>query len=45
MPADNAGKSLQGLGVIGFSGTRIVNGPMSYGYAQAHKSMTITSGN
>ena len=44
MPADNAGKTLQGLPVIGFAGTRIVNGAMSYGYAQEHKTLTITSG-
>lgn len=44
MPADNAGKTLQGLPVIGFAGTRIVNGPMSYGYAQSHKTLTVTSG-
>lgn len=44
MPADNAGKVLQGLPVIGFSATRIVNGAMSYGYAQKHATHTVTSG-
>ena len=40
MPADDNGVTIQGLPVIGFSATRIVNGPMSYGYAQDHKHKT-----
>lgn len=44
LPADDNGVSVVGLPVIGFAGTRIVNGAMSYGYAQQHKTLTITSG-
>jgi hypothetical protein len=44
LPADNAGKVLNGLPVIGFAATRIVNGQMSYGFAQSHKTLTVTSG-
>ena len=45
VPADNNGVVVKGLPVIGFAGTRIVNGPMSYGYTAPHKaSNTITSG-
>jgi hypothetical protein len=44
LPADDNGVSVVGLPVIGFAGTRIVNGAMSYGYAQEHKTLTITSG-
>ena len=43
LPADDNGVTVEGLPVIGFATTRIVNGPMSYGYATEHKSMTITS--
>ena len=43
MPADDNGVVVQGLPVIGFAATRIVNGPMSYGYAQDHKTSTVTS--
>ena len=45
VPADNNGVVVEGLPVIGFAGTRIVNGPMSYGYTSPHKvTNTITSG-
>ena len=44
LPADDNGVTVVGLPVIGFAGTRIVNGAMSYGYAQEHKTLTITSG-
>lgn len=45
VPADNNGVVVKGLPVIGFAGTRIVNGPMSYGYASPHVvTNTITSG-
>ena len=44
MPADDNGVTIQGLPVIGFSATRIVNGPMSYGYAQDHKTNVVSSG-
>lgn len=44
LPADDNGVVVNGLPVIGFAGTRIVNGAMSYGYAQKHKTLTITSG-
>ena len=45
-PADDNGVTVQGLPVIGFSATRIVNGVMSYGYAQDHKHKTnvVSSG-
>ena len=36
-PADDNGVVVSGLPVIGFSATRIVNGVMSYGYSQDHK--------
>jgi hypothetical protein len=42
--ADDNGVTVQGLPVIGFAATRIVNGPMSYGYAAKHKTLTVTSG-
>lgn len=44
MPADDNGVTIQGLPVIGFAATRIVNGPMSYGYAQDHKTSVVSSG-
>ena len=44
VPADNNGVVVKGLPVIGFAGTRIVNGPMSYGYTANHKTSTLTSG-
>lgn len=44
LPADDNGVVVNGLPVIGFAGTRIVNGAMSYGYAQKHKTLTVTSG-
>lgn len=44
LPADDNGVTVSGLPVIGFAATRIVNGPMSYGYAQEHKTLTVTSG-
>jgi hypothetical protein len=43
-PADDNGVTISGLPVLGFSGTRIVNGVMSYGYAVDHKTLTVTSG-
>jgi len=43
MPADDNGVVVQGLPVIGFAATRIVNGVMSYGYAQDHKTNVVTS--
>ena len=42
--ADDNGVTVQGLPVIGFAATRIVNGPMSYGYSAPHASLTVTSG-
>ena len=44
MPADDNGVTVQGLPVIGFAATRIVNGVMSYGYAQDHKTSVVSSG-
>ena len=44
LPADDNGVTVQGLPVVGFAATRIVNGPMSYGYSVEHKTMTVTSG-
>ncbi len=44
LPADDNGVTVQGLPVVGFSATRIVNGPMSYGYSVEHKTLTVTSG-
>jgi hypothetical protein len=44
LPADNSGTVIKGLPVLGFAGTRIVNGDMSYGYAVSHVSNTVTSG-
>ena len=35
---------VNGLPAIGFNATRIVNGPMSYGYSSPHKTNTVTSG-
>ena len=43
LPADDNGVTVKGLPVIGFAATRIVNGPMSYGYAMDHKTLTVTS--
>ena len=44
LPADDNGVTVQGLPVVGFAATRIANGPMSYGYAVEHKTLTVTSG-
>ena len=47
LPADDNGLVVNGLPVLGFAGTRIVNGPMSYGYTSknvTHASHTVTSG-
>lgn len=44
LPKDDNNVEIKGLPVLGFSGTRFVNGPMSYGYSVEHKSMTVTSG-
>lgn len=44
LPKDDNNVEIKGLPILGFAGTRIVNGPMSYGYAVEHKSMTVTSG-
>lgn len=44
MPADDNGVTIKGLPVIGFAATRIVNGVMSYGYAQDHKTNVVSSG-
>ena len=44
LPADDNGVTVQGLPVVGFAATRIVNGPMSYGYSVEHKTTTVTSG-
>lgn len=47
LPADDNGLVVTGLPVLGFAGTRIVNGPMSYGYTRehvTHASHTVTSG-
>lgn len=44
LPADDNGVVVTGLPVIGFAGTRIVNGPMSYGYTREHVTNTVTSG-
>ena len=44
LPADNNGVEIPGLPVLGFAGTRIVNGDKSYGYAVSHVSNTVTSG-
>jgi len=43
MPADDNGVVVEGLPVIGFAGTRIVNDVMSYGSATEHKTLTTTS--
>lgn len=44
VPADNNGVVVKGLPVIGFAGTRIVNGSKSYGYANRHIiTNTVTS--
>lgn len=43
LPKDDNNVEIKGLPILGFAGTRIVNGPMSYGYAVEHKSMTVTS--
>ena len=44
LPADDNGVTIQGLPVIGFAATRIVNGVMSYGYSVDHKTNVATSG-
>ncbi len=44
LPKDDNNVEIKGLPVLGFSGTRFVNGAMSYGYSVEHKSMTVTSG-
>lgn len=44
LPADDNGVVVKGLPVLGFAGTRIVNGEMSYGYTASHKTLTVTSG-
>lgn len=44
LPADDNGVTVKGLPIIGFAGTRIVNGSMSYGYTRNHVTNTITSG-
>ena len=43
LPKDDNNVEIKGLPILGFAGTRIVNGSMSYGYAVEHKSMTVTS--
>ena len=42
--ADDNKVVVKGLPSIGFNATRIVNGPMSYGYSNQHKTLTVTSG-
>lgn len=44
LPKDDNNVQINGLPVLGFSATRIVNDVMSYGYSVEHKSMTVTSG-
>lgn len=44
LPKDDNNVEIKGLPILGFAGTRIVNGPMSYGYSVEHKSMVIGSG-
>lgn len=44
LPKDDNNVEITGLPILGFAGTRIVNGPMSYGYSVEHKTMTVTSG-
>ena len=44
LPKDDNNVEIKGLPIIGFAATRIVNGPMSYGYAVDHKTLTVTSG-
>lgn len=43
-PADDNDVVVKGVPVIGFAATRIVNGPMSYGYSVDHKTSVVTSG-
>ena len=43
LPKDDNNVQINGLPILGFSATRIVNGDMSYGYSVEHKSMTVTS--
>jgi hypothetical protein len=43
LPADDNGVTVQGIPVIGFAATRIVNGAMSYGYSVEHKTSVVTS--
>ena len=42
--ADDNNVVVKGLPSIGFNATRIVNGDMSYGYSNQHKTLTVTSG-
>lgn len=42
-PADDNGVVIDGLPVIGFAATRIVNGDRSYGFAQNHKTNVVSS--
>lgn len=44
LPKDDNNVEIKGLPVLGFAGTRIVNGSMSYGYSVEHKSVVVGSG-